>query len=69
MICAADRALEYLTIALQLEPDSIYSIFIKIKVLLMKGAASEAVDEMQRMLACEEFNLGFLRVGAPLRPQ
>lgn len=53
---------------MQLEPDCIYSIFIKIKVLLVKSAANETVDELQRMLACEEFNLDFLRVGAPLLP-
>ena len=64
--CVAHRALEYLAIALELEPDSIYSIFVKIKVLLMKGAADEAVDELQKMLACEEFNLDFLRVRTPL---
>lgn len=64
--CVGHRALEYLAIALELEPDSIYSIFVKIKVLLMKGAADEAVDELQKMLACEEFNLDFLRVRTPL---
>ncbi len=37
-------------------------------MLLVKGAANEAVDELQRMLACEEFNLDILRVGAPLLP-
>ncbi len=52
--------------ALELEPESIYSIFVKIKLLLMKGAADEAVDEMQKMIACEEFDLDFLRVRTPL---
>ena len=56
------RALDYLAIAVQQEPSSIYSIFIKIKVLLMKGAAAEAVEELHKMMACEEFDTDFLRV-------
>jgi len=56
------RALEDLDIAAEHDPSSVYTTFVKIKVLLTQGEASKALDELQPLMACEDFSLDFLRV-------
>ena len=62
------RALEYLEVALAADPGSVYTLFVKIKVLLMRRDAGAATQELQRLLACEEFNLDLLRVKRAILP-
>jgi hypothetical protein len=54
--------MEYLSISSHIEPGSIYTIFMKIKVLLTKGAVEDSLQEIEKMMACEDFELDFLRV-------
>ena len=49
-------------IALEYEPSSVCSTFVKIKVLLSQGQAGKAVDLLKPLMACEGFSLDFLRV-------
>lgn len=37
-------------------------MFVRVKVLLMKGEVAETLQEVNRMMACEDFDLDFLRV-------
>jgi hypothetical protein len=60
------RALEYLEVALAAEPGSVYTLFVKVKALLMRRDAARASAELDRLLACEEFRLDLLRVRAAL---
>lgn len=38
-----------------------YTIFVRIKVLLTQGDARKAVDLLRPLMACEGFSLDFLR--------
>ena len=56
------RALEDLDIAAEHDPSSVYTTFVRIKVLLTQGEASKTLDLLQPLMACEDFTLDFLRV-------
>ena len=57
------RSLESLDIAAEYDPSSVYTTFTRIKVLLMQGAASQALSLLQPLMACEGASLEYLRVG------
>ena len=50
--------------ALAEDPGSVHSMFVKVKVLLMRKDAAAAGQELRRLLACEECSLDLLRVCA-----
>ena len=56
------RALEFLDIATNLEPDSVYCGFIRFKVLLTKGDTEQATAEVRRLLSCRGFDTQILKV-------
>ena len=59
---AVSRALEFLDIATNLEPDSVYCAFIRFKVLLTQGETVPALAEVRRLLNCRGFNPQILKV-------
>ena len=56
------RSLEALDAAAEYDPSSVYTTFVRIKVLLTQGNAAQALDLLRPLMACEGFNLDFLRV-------
>ena len=56
------RSLEALDAAAEYDPSSVYTTFVRIKVLLTQGNAAQALDLLRPLMACESFNLDFLRV-------
>ena len=59
------RALEYVEVAEQREPDNMYSGFIRFKVLLEQADMQQAVQQLQRMLRSNDFTPDLLRVSMP----
>ena len=66
VVCCC-RSRESLDIAAEYDPSSVYTTFIKIKVLLMQGAARQALDLLQLLMACEDASPDFLRVRAAMQ--
>ncbi len=62
--CCCCSSLQQLDIALEYEPSSVYSTFVKIKVLLSQGQTDKAVDLLKPLMACEGFSLDFLRASS-----
>ena len=62
MFAAVRRALEFLDIATNLEPDSVYCAFIRFKVLLTKGDTEPALAEVRRLINCRGFDPQILKV-------
>ncbi len=50
--------------AAKYDPSSVYTIFIKIKALLMQGEAGKALSLLKPLMACEEASPDFLRVSS-----
>lgn len=61
------RSLESLNIAAEYDPSSVYTTFIRIKVLLVQGLARKALDLLQPLMACEDASPDFLRVRAAMQ--
>lgn len=56
------RSLEALDAAAEYDPSSVFTTFVRIKVLLTQGNAAGALDLLRPLMACEGFDLDFLRV-------
>jgi len=59
------RALEYVDIAAQTEPTSVFNAFLRLKVHLLQKDRRAAANQVQAMMKCEDFTHEILRV----RPQ
>ena len=60
------RSLEALDAAAEYDPSSVYTTFVRIKVLLTQGNAAGALDLLRPLMACEGFDLDFIRVPTTL---
>ena len=58
------RALEYVDIAAQTEPRSVYNAFLRLKIHLLQQDSRAASDQINAMLSCEDFSHEVLRVRA-----
>ena len=56
------RSLEILDLAAKYDPSSVFTIFIKIKALLMQGESGKALNLLKPLMACEDVSPDFLRV-------
>ena len=56
------RALEYVDIAAQTEPASVFNAFLRLKVHLLEQDSKAAGDQIKAMLSCEDFSHEILRV-------
>ncbi|DBA83480.1 TPA: hypothetical protein ACH3X2_006411 [Trebouxia sp. C0005] len=63
-IKALDRALEYVDIAAQTEPTSVFNAFLRLKVYLLQKDRRAAANQVQAMMKCEDFTHEILRVAA-----
>ncbi|DBB18553.1 TPA: hypothetical protein ACH3X3_000186 [Trebouxia sp. C0006] len=61
---ALDRALEYVDIATQTEPTSVFNAFLRLKVHLLQKDCRAAANQVQAMMKCEDFTHEILRVAA-----
>ena len=59
---AAYRALEYVDIAAQTEPASVFNAFLGLKIHLLQQDSKAASDQIKAMLSCEDFSHEILRV-------
>ena len=58
------RALEYVDIAAQTEPRSVYNAFLRLKIHPLQQDTKAASDQIKAMLSCEDFSHEVLRVRA-----
>lgn len=58
---AAYRALEYVDIAAQTEPASVFNAFLGLKIHLLQQDSRAAGDQIKAMLSCEDFSHEILR--------
>ncbi|KAK9830374.1 hypothetical protein WJX72_011374 [[Myrmecia] bisecta] len=56
-----DKACDYLDIAEQIEPDSIYVCFIRVKLHMLQRDVGAAVEQIKRLMACQDFHIDHLR--------
>lgn len=56
------RALEYVDIAAQTEPTSVFNAFLRLKVYLLQKDRRAAANQVQAMMKCEDFTHEILRV-------
>ena len=56
------RALEYVDIAAQTEPTSVFNAFLRLKVHLLQKDCRAAANQVQAMMKCEDFTHEVLRV-------
>ena len=60
------RALEYVDIAAQTEPTTVFNSFLRLKVHLLQKDCTSAVSQIQAMMKCEDFSHEILRVSHKL---
>ena len=56
------RALEYVEIAEQNEPASVFNAFLRLKVHLVQQDSKAAAEQIKAMMSCEDFSHEILRV-------
>ena len=56
------RALEYVDIAAQTEPASVFNAFLRLKVRLLQQDTQAAAEQIKAMMTCEDFTHEILRV-------
>lgn len=60
------RALEYVDIAAQTEPTTVFNSFLRLKVHLLQKDCTSAVSQIQAMMKCQDFSHEILRVSHKL---
>ena len=64
--CGRCRALDYVEIAAQSEPASVFNAFLRLKVYLLQRNSQAAADQIKIMLSCDDFSHEILRVSVSL---
>ena len=62
IVAVGCRALEYVDIAAQTEPASVFNSFLRLKIYLLRQDSKAAGDQIKAMLSCEDFSHEILRV-------